>query len=104
MPSGENVWNELLKTMRPKAKGSLVALQVKLWRGIRAAELGMNKAMAENDSDEVRRWLHVMQQLAGVYIKTVVDADIELRLGQLEKRFSDTKPYTANGAARNGGW
>jgi hypothetical protein len=104
MPTGENAWNELLKTTRPKAKGSLVVLQIKLWRGIRAAELGLNKAMASEDGEDVRRWLHAMQQLSGTYLRIVLDGDIERRLQELEARFLNDKPYTANGTARNGGW
>ena len=88
MPSGQNPWNELLKTKRPKAKGSLQALQVKLWRGIRAAELGLNGAMEAENGEDVRKWLHVLQQLSGVYLRIVLDGELEARLKVLEEKLS----------------
>lgn len=89
MPSGENPWNHLLVSGRRKSKGDLNRLQAKLWHGIDVAEAGLIAAMTDADSGEVRRWLHVLHQLAGTYVKIALDGDIEMRLRVVEAQLKD---------------
>ena len=84
MPSGENIWNQLLKEDRRMRKGDLKGLLRKLWFAIETAESGLRGAMQEGDSEEVRRWLHVTSQLASVYAKVSLDGDLEARVKMLE--------------------
>jgi hypothetical protein len=88
MPSGENPWNQLLNVKRQRARGSLTDLQRRLWRGILIAEAGLDEGMRAADSAEVRRWLHILHQLSGTYLKIVMDHEIEARLRVLEEKFS----------------
>jgi hypothetical protein len=84
MPSGQNPCNQLLSSNRRRSKGDLGKLQVKLWFAIETAEAGLKGAMQEADSEEVRRWVHVISQLGTTYIKAVLDGDIEERVKRLE--------------------
>jgi hypothetical protein len=84
MPSGQNPWNQLLASNRRRSKGSLEKLQVKLWFAIETADAGLKGAMQEANSEEVRKWVHVISQLGSTYIKAVVDGDLEARLKALE--------------------
>jgi hypothetical protein len=84
MPSGENIWNKLLRDNRRMRKGDLGKLQRKLWFCIEAAETGLRGAMQEDNGEEIRRWLHVTSQLAAVYSKVVIDSDLEQRIKLLE--------------------
>ena len=85
MPRGENAWSELLAGKRARSKGSLDDLQRKLWRAIRAIEAGMDGAMQRGDGDDVRKWIHCLGQVSNVYLKLVMDSDIETRLKHLEE-------------------
>jgi hypothetical protein len=104
MPSGENAWNQLLGTKRARSKGSLEDLQRKLWKGVRSAECGLTDAMKRGNGDDVMRWIHCLAQISSAYLRVAVDAELEVRLAQLEKRFSDAQPYTANGTHRGHSW
>ena len=84
MPSGENIWNQLLKEDRRMRKGDLKGLLRKLWFCIESAESGLRGAMQEGESEEVRKWLHVTSQLASVYAKVSLDGDLEARVKMLE--------------------
>ena len=86
MPSGENIWNQLLRDDRRMRKGDLKGLLRKLWFAIEAAECGLRDAMAAGDGDEVRRWLHIISQLSGAYSKAAVDGDLEQRVKSIEQR------------------
>jgi hypothetical protein len=88
MPSGQNPWNQLLGVKRQRAKGSLTDLQRRLWRGVLVAEAGLDEGMRVADSEEVRRWLHILHQLSGTYLKIVMDGEMEARLRALEEKFS----------------
>jgi hypothetical protein len=101
MPSGENAWNQLLSGKRRRSKGSLEELARQLWYDIAVANAGTRSAMERADAEEVRKWLHVKQQLSGVYLKVMLDSDMEERLRAIEQRFDDGKSYTTNGAHRN---
>jgi len=90
MPSGENPWTQLLASNRRKSKGNLNKLQIKLWHALGVAEAGLRAAMEEADGEEVRRWLHIMYQLAGTYGKIALDGDIETRLKAIEARIQET--------------
>ena len=85
MPSGENPWTQLLASNRRKSKGDLNKLQIKLWHAISVAEAGLRAAMEGADGEEVRRWLHIMYQLAGTYGRIALDGDIETRLKRMEQ-------------------
>jgi hypothetical protein len=99
MPSGQNVWNQLLDRKRRRSKGSLEELARQLWYDIAVANAGTRGAMEQADAEEVRRWLHIKQQLSGVYLKVMLDSDIEKRLEAIEQRFDDGKTsFKTNGA------
>jgi hypothetical protein len=93
MPSGQNPWSQILGVKRQRAKGSLTDLQRRLWRGILIAEAGLDDAMRAADSEEVRRWLYILHQLSGTYLKIVMDADLEQRMRVLEARFAGTNGH-----------
>ena len=86
MPSGQNSWNQILGVKRQRAKGSLTDLQRRLWRGILVAEAGLDEGMRAADSEEVRRWLYILHQLSGTYLKIVLDGELEARLKALEEK------------------
>ena len=86
MPSGQNPWNQILGVKRQRAKGSLTDLQRRLWRGILVAEAGLDEGMRAADSEEVRRWLYILHQLSGTYLKIVLDGELEARLKALEEK------------------
>ena len=88
MSSSKNPWNQLLASNRRRSKGSLDKLQLRLWHGICTAEAGLHDAMEQGDAEEVRRWLHILHQLAGTYAKIAMDADVEQRLKGIEMRFA----------------
>lgn len=90
MPSGENPWTQLLASNWRRSKGDLNKLQIKLWHAIDVTEAGLRAAMENADGEEVRRWLHIMYQLAGTYGKIALDADLELRLKAIEARIQET--------------
>ena len=69
---------------RLRAKGDLSQLQAKLWRAIAVVEGGMLLAMADDDDEGVRKWVHCLTQLSSVYGKIVIDSDLEQRLKALE--------------------
>ena len=52
------------------------------------AEGGLTDAMQAGDSADVKRWLHVFNQLAGTYAKVSIDGDLEQRLKALEDAVS----------------
>src|SRR5688572_30282999 len=91
MPSGQTAWAELLSGKRARSKGSLDDLQRKLWKAIRALDYGLDDAMQQGDGDEVRKYSHCLTQLAGVYVRLVMDSDVEKRLQAIEERFSNGK-------------
>jgi hypothetical protein len=95
MPSGQNPWTQILSAKRRRAKGDLSELQRRLWRGILIADAGLDDAMQASNGEEVRRWLHVLHQLSGTYLKIVMDADLEQRLRALEARLADTNGHLA---------
>ena len=84
MPSGENIWNQLLRDDRRRGKGSLNKLQRRLWYALDVAEGGLKGAMQEDDAEGVRRWLHIFNQLASSYSRVAIDSDIETRVKALE--------------------
>jgi hypothetical protein len=86
MPSGENIWNQLLKDDRRRGKGSLGKLQRRLWYALDIAECGLREAMGNGDSGEVRHWLHIFNQLSASYSKVALDSDLETRIRLLEDR------------------
>jgi hypothetical protein len=86
VPSGENIWTELLRDGRRRGKGSLEKLQRRLWFALDVAEGGLTEAMRADDSADVKRWLHVFNQLACTYSKVVLDSDIEERIKAIEAR------------------
>jgi hypothetical protein len=88
VPSGENQWTQLLRAERRRGKGSLVKLQRRLWFALDVAEGGLTDAMQAGGSADVKRWLHVFNQLAGTYAKVSIDGDLEQRLKALEDAVS----------------
>jgi hypothetical protein len=105
MPSGKNPWNQILSAKRRRAKGTLSDLTKHVWRCILVADAGLDHAMESEDSEDVRRWLHVTQQLSGTYLKILVDHDIETRLRAIEEKVSNDKPqFSTNGQAREVLW
>jgi hypothetical protein len=84
MPSGQNPWNQLLARNHRRSKGDLGKLQRKLWGAIETAEIGLKGAMREGDGYEVQRWIHCLTQISSVYIKAVLDGDLETRIKALE--------------------
>jgi hypothetical protein len=88
VPSGENQWTQILAGKRLRDKGDLSKLQAKLWRGIAVAEGGMLLAMADDNEESVRKWLHCLSQIAGTYAKIVIDGDLERRIKLLEDAVS----------------
>jgi hypothetical protein len=92
MPSGQTAWAELLSGKRARSKGSLDDLQRKLWKAIRALDCGLDDAMQRGDGDEIRKYTHCLTQMSSVYLKLVMDADVERRLQILEARFSAKQP------------
>ena len=91
MPSGQTAWTELLSTKRARSKGSLDDLQRKLWKAIRALDCGLADAMRQGDGDEVRKYTHCLTQISSVYLRLVMDSDVEKRLQAIEERFSNGK-------------
>jgi hypothetical protein len=49
--------------------------------------------MQQGDGDEIRKYSHCLTQLAGVYLRLVMDSEVEKRLQAIEERFSNEKPY-----------
>jgi hypothetical protein len=49
--------------------------------------------MQQGDGDEVRKYSHCLTQLAGVYLRLVMDSDVEKRLQAIEERFSGEKQF-----------
>ena len=90
MPSGQNPWTQLLASNRRRSKGDLNKLQIKLWHALGVAEAGLRAAMEDADGEAVRRWLHVIYQLAGTYGRIALDGDIETRLKAIETRMMET--------------
>lgn len=86
MPRAENPWNDILNVQRWRKSGDLSQLRRRLWRVLLAFECGLNEAMAEGNGEDVRRWGHALNQVAGTYLKVTLDGDIEQRLKALEER------------------
>ena len=84
MPSGKNTWNQLLASNRRRSKGNLNKLQIRLWHALDVAETGLHEAMRQADAEQIQKWLHVTSQLSSVYIKAVIDGDLEARVKALE--------------------
>jgi hypothetical protein len=93
MASGQTPWAELLSAKRARSKGSLDDLQKRLWKAIRALDYGLDDAMQQGDGDEIRKYSHCLTQLASVYLRLVMDNEVEKRLQAIEERFSNEKPY-----------
>jgi hypothetical protein len=89
MPAGENAWTQLLATKRGRSKGSLEDLQKRLWKAIRALDYGLDDAIQRGDGDELRKWVHCLTQVSNVYLRLVMDSDIEKRLQAIEERFAN---------------
>ena len=59
----------------------------------------MKTAMADDDHDGIRKWAHVLTQMAGTYLKIALDGDLEQRLKTIEQRFqAEDKSYVQSGA------
>ena len=84
MPSGQNLWNQLLKPDKRRRQGDLASLRRALWFAITASEAGMRDAMAAGNTDEFRKFVHALNQLGGTYIRCTLDGDLEARLARIE--------------------
>ena len=100
MAKRESAYTQLLATTRRGGSGTINKTRVELWRAIRAAAACLDGAMADGDDDRVLKACHAVAQLASVYGRITMDHEVEQRLQQLEARFSNDKPYTANGTPR----
>ena len=100
MSKQESAYTQLLATTRRGGSGTINKARVELWRAIRAAAACLDGAMAGGDDDRVLKACHAVAQLTSVYGRITSEYELELRLQQLEARFSNDKPYTANGTPR----
>jgi hypothetical protein len=103
MAKRESAYTQLLATTRRGGPGTINKARVELWRAIRAAAACLDGAMADGDDDRVLKACHAVAQLTSVYGRITSEYELERRLSELEKRLLDERPYTPNGATRNGG-
>jgi hypothetical protein len=92
MAEPKTPYGELLRTKRKRNSGSLSALQRQLWHGLKIVDIALAEAMQRNDDESLRRWLHLLTQMAGAYSKLVETTEIEARLQAIETRFSAKQP------------
>jgi predicted phage tail protein len=71
MASGDTLWNQLLNKKRIRGYGDLARLKGRLWHCMNICNAGIDEAIRAKqvDTEEVRRWIHAMNQVASTYIR-----------------------------------
>jgi hypothetical protein len=91
---GKTAWSEILSMTKPRAKGTLNALQIRSWRAVRAADAALTEAMQEGDVELVLKAVHALGQVAGQYAKLFEISDVDARLKALEEKIEVAKGIT----------
>jgi len=72
--------------VRVRDAGSLQDAKLLLWRACVAAEAGMYRAMADDDLENVRRFVHALQQACSSYASMVETVDLAAELDELKQQ------------------
>ena len=97
MSETKNPYGELLSKQRLRASGDLIKLKARLWHALNVTLTGLDDTMAQDDAEEIRKWIHCLSQLSHTYIKCSIDGDIEQRLRVVEQAMSASQEGEASG-------
>ena len=93
MPSGENVWNEALKTTRRRNIGTLTGLRRIYWFALKVTRDAIEASVQAGNQEQAMRWCHVLSQLGSAYDRCTTGNDLtertqsqEAQIAELHKR------------------
>lgn len=85
MPEPENPYEPILSLQKPRSKGTLNALQIKMWRVFSANLIRLNVAMREQNDEGIHRASQVAIQAGHLLHKVMETGDLEERIQRLEQ-------------------
>lgn len=86
MPSGDNLWNQIHRSNRRRAKGDVEQLRRQIWHSLRVAADAIDNAVSDGDQEIAIKWTHVQLQMSNAYLKILEAAEVAPEIAEIKKR------------------